>query len=247
MPVRFYPLFAHSGEKGIMTIHVGDGLTASDFLQLLCRFDPAAWCFVPIDERQITCCSSAFLELWAWPPDRIPTAESGISLSDGELPVALTKLGLPSDFFLRLLEAGQNPQGAPQTMVRHDGKRLTVHSSPTFTGDGLPCGRLIWFQVASGPEISSPVLNSMEHARECLARLSAREREVVHLHYDGKTNKAIALITGISEKTVEKHRARIMEKVNVNSSAELIRLVCYANLVSDFHRSDSDSARTAES
>jgi DNA-binding NarL/FixJ family response regulator len=63
---------------------------------------------------------------------------------------------------------------------------------------------------------------------------------VLSLLYDGKTNKAIAFITGISEKTVEKHRARIMLKLNVNSTAELIRLVCYAERIHKPQTNDND-------
>ena len=40
---------------------------------------------------------------------------------------------------------------------------------------------------------------------------------------EGATNKLIAARLGISEKTVESHRAKVMEKIDVNSLAELIR------------------------
>ncbi len=53
--------------------------------------------------------------------------------------------------------------------------------------------------------------------------LTPREREVMDLVVEGATNKLIAARLGISEKTVESHRAKVMEKIDVNSLAELIR------------------------
>jgi FixJ family two-component response regulator len=60
-----------------------------------------------------------------------------------------------------------------------------------------------------------------------LGRLSAREREVMELVIAGRLNKQIAYDLGISEKTVKAHRGRVMEKVDVRSVAELVR-VCEA-------------------
>lgn len=60
-----------------------------------------------------------------------------------------------------------------------------------------------------------------------LARLSAREREVMELVIAGRLNKQIAYDLGISEKTVKAHRGRVMEKAEVRSVAELVR-VCEA-------------------
>ena len=60
---------------------------------------------------------------------------------------------------------------------------------------------------------------------ERIAGLSEREHEVMTLVLDGKTNKSIANELGISIKTVECHRSRMMEKLGVASIAELVRLV----------------------
>lgn len=57
-----------------------------------------------------------------------------------------------------------------------------------------------------------------------LARLSAREREVMESVIAGRLNKQIAYDLGISEKTVKAHRGRVMEKVEVRSVAELVRV-----------------------
>lgn len=57
-----------------------------------------------------------------------------------------------------------------------------------------------------------------------LGRLTAREREVMELVVDGAANKVIAHELGISERTVEIHRSRVMEKMNASSLAQLIRM-----------------------
>jgi FixJ family two-component response regulator len=57
-----------------------------------------------------------------------------------------------------------------------------------------------------------------------LTYLTPREREVMDLVIAGKPNKIIAADLGISPKTVEIHRGRVMEKMQVESVAELVRL-----------------------
>jgi FixJ family two-component response regulator len=60
---------------------------------------------------------------------------------------------------------------------------------------------------------------------ECrLASLTRREREVLERVMAGKPNRVIAEDLVISVKTVEVHRARIMEKLEVRSVAELVQV-----------------------
>jgi RNA polymerase sigma factor (sigma-70 family) len=63
-----------------------------------------------------------------------------------------------------------------------------------------------------------------------LAALTPREREVMRQVVAGKPNKVIADELDLSIKTVEVHRARLMEKLNVNSVAELVRVSMVADL-----------------
>jgi two-component system, LuxR family, response regulator FixJ len=58
-----------------------------------------------------------------------------------------------------------------------------------------------------------------------LESLTSREREVMQMVVDGKPNKIIADRLGVSQKTVEVHRASVMKKMQVDSLAELVRLV----------------------
>ncbi len=63
-----------------------------------------------------------------------------------------------------------------------------------------------------------------EQACALLASLSPREREVMDLLVLGKANKEVADQLGLSTRTVEGHRARLMEKLSCTSLAELVRL-----------------------
>jgi FixJ family two-component response regulator len=63
-----------------------------------------------------------------------------------------------------------------------------------------------------------------------LARLTPREHEVMVMVTNGRANKEIAGNLGVSAKTVEAHRARVMEKMEANSLAELVRMAINANL-----------------
>ncbi|MBV2121859.1 MAG: response regulator transcription factor [Candidatus Thiodiazotropha sp. (ex Ctena orbiculata)] len=63
-----------------------------------------------------------------------------------------------------------------------------------------------------------------------LARLTPREHEVMLMVTNGKANKEIATSLGVSSKTVEAHRARVMEKMEADSLAELVRMAINANL-----------------
>ena len=61
--------------------------------------------------------------------------------------------------------------------------------------------------------------------------LTSREREVLQLLSEGKSNKEIASVTGTSPKTIETHRARIMRKLKIGSLAELIRYAIRNRLI----------------
>jgi two-component system, LuxR family, response regulator FixJ len=78
--------------------------------------------------------------------------------------------------------------------------------------------------------------SEMLEAAERIAALSRREREVLDGLVAGHPNKVIAYELGISVRTVEVHRARMMERLGVRQLAEAIRLAVVASLASGFSR-----------
>jgi DNA-binding CsgD family transcriptional regulator len=53
--------------------------------------------------------------------------------------------------------------------------------------------------------------------------LTVREREVLQLVAEGKTTKEVAQVLGISAKTADSHRTRMMRKLDVHETASLVR------------------------
>jgi two-component system, NarL family, response regulator NreC len=90
--------------------------------------------------------------------------------------------------------------------------------------------------VASGdgyisPAVSGALNDKAKDAGDPVGLLSAREREVLLLIAEGKTNKEIATRLNLSVYTVDSHRGKIMEKLNLHSAGELVRFAMKHGLV----------------
>lgn len=133
---------------------------------------------------------------------------------------------------------------------------LSMYADEGFVHQALQCGvkgyvlkssisdELLWAvrAVANGQTfLSSPiseiVVESAIHPHtpgtenDPLSNLSPREKEVLQLIAEEHTSGEIAKMLFISEKTVEKHRSRLMEKLNVRNLAGLVRLAIKYHLV----------------
>lgn len=75
--------------------------------------------------------------------------------------------------------------------------------------------------------------NELNAIRQRLSTLTAREQELLHLLVSGMANKNIASELGISIKTVENHRASLMDKTGALNAADLVRM---AMLVGGGHK-----------
>jgi len=82
------------------------------------------------------------------------------------------------------------------------------------------------------PGVSDAVLNDYRrHVTDPIDLLTSREREVLQMIAEGKTNKDIANTLNLSVYTVEAHRGRIMEKLNLHSTGELVRFAIRNGLI----------------
>jgi len=85
----------------------------------------------------------------------------------------------------------------------------------------------LWDSVRKALEVDRE--NRLRQARQMqiekrMATLSSGEREVLHLILEGKSNRQIAADLGLSIRTIEDRRARLMKKMQANSVAELVQL-----------------------
>ena len=82
------------------------------------------------------------------------------------------------------------------------------------------------------PGVSEAVLTDYRrHVTDPLDLLTSREREVLQMIAEGKTNKEIATTLKLSVYTVDAHRGKIMEKLNLHSTGELVRFAVRKGLV----------------
>lgn len=88
-------------------------------------------------------------------------------------------------------------------------------------------------EVYISPETSRKTL--LEYGkgtkRDLLATLSPRQREVLRLIAEGRTTKQIAQVLAISVKTVETHRAQLMERLDIHDVAGLVRYAIMVGVI----------------
>jgi len=93
---------------------------------------------------------------------------------------------------------------------------------------------LLAHQTFLSPRISKLVVEGYLRGAEVetpAGQLTPREREIVQLVAEGKSNKEVATALDISVKTVEAHRSHIMHKLNLSSVSELVRYAVRNNIV----------------
>jgi two-component system response regulator NreC len=83
------------------------------------------------------------------------------------------------------------------------------------------------------PAISDAVLTDYrKHVSNPVDLLTSREREILNMIADGKTNKEIATALNLSVYTVESHRGSVMEKLNLHNTGDIVRFAIRNGLIS---------------
>jgi DNA-binding NarL/FixJ family response regulator len=83
------------------------------------------------------------------------------------------------------------------------------------------------------PSVADAVLSDYrKHVTNPIDLLTSREREVLQMIAEGKTNKEIANILELSVYTVEAHRGKIMEKLNLHNTGDIVRFAIRNGLIS---------------
>ncbi|MEZ6060591.1 MAG: LuxR C-terminal-related transcriptional regulator [Planctomycetaceae bacterium] len=197
-------------------------------LRALLAQNKQAWCFLPLDDDVVQLCSREFLALWRIPGEFESgevAIEPGVELTSETFQCAAENLGIAGSWLTDIVTSRH-----PVTITRNDGLSVRAVTQPVFDGDGSPIGRLVSFQVVTNSRSLESIVNRSLQAQARLTVLTPRENEVLRMLYDGFTNKAVAIRMKISDKTVEKHRAKVMDKLGVRNVVELVRLVTEAEI-----------------
>ena len=182
------------------------------------------------------------------------STQEGIAIAERLSPdVALIDLSLPGEGGIEAIRQLRRTRPRVRTVA------LTMHDDPVYLRSVLSAGGSGYVvkraadtellaairAVHEGRTFISPMLAEAEaqealtsseassgaEAEEALARLSARERQVLVLLAHGHTHAEMAEQLGISVKTVETHRARLSEKLGLKTRADLVRLALDAGLL----------------
>ena len=111
-------------------------------------------------------------------------------------------------------ERGNDAAGAHRTDSA--GRRTLVDAIKTLVDEGS-------IEEERGRDDRAEARGESGASGERHAPLTAREREVLRLLADGKSNKEIGVLLNISTRTVETHRARVMRKLGLHSMNQLVR------------------------
>jgi two-component system response regulator NreC len=159
--------------------------------------------------------------------------------------VAVLDIGMP--LMNGLVAARELKRVCPKTktivLTRHDedqyviealraGIRGYVLKNQAATDLVLAIQQVSRGQVYLSPGISSVVVDAyLSKSSLPDDPLSAREHEVLQLIAEGKSTKDVAAILGISVKTAESHRSRLMQKLDIHETASLVRYAVRRGLV----------------
>ena len=131
---------------------------------------------------------------------------------------------------------------------------LTMHASPMYLRRALDTGAVGYVlktgaaeelltaldharrgRIYISPEFGSDVIESVRASAGKVTRsatvLTDRQRQILQLVAEGRQNKEMAEVLGVSVKTVEFHRGRLMAKLNARSVAELTRYAVQEGLI----------------
>lgn len=121
---------------------------------------------------------------------------------------------------------------------------ITGHGDIPMTVSAMKAGATDFLmKPVNDAELLLAIKTALGHASQALAsrieldsihdrlgRLTPRERQVLALVVKGRLNKQVALELGTVEKTIKVHRARVMEKMEAHSLAELVRITDKAGI-----------------
>ena len=184
----------------------------------------------------------------------IPGVEVVAEVTDGRQAVEMVGSTHPDLLLMDISMPGLNGLEATERIVKtHPGVKVIIlsrHDEEAYVWRALRLGAAGYVlkssvitelkaavqRVANGETYFSPQvarrLNKQFHARSPLDRLSSRQREILQLIAEGETTKGIALTLKVSPKTVEYHRAQLMQRLSIFDVPGLVRFAVSNGLIS---------------
>ena|SRR6267154_3665699 len=191
--------------------------------------------------------------------EKIPDVTVAGEASDGREAIELIKEHHPNVVFMDISMRGLNGLEATARITKEFPNVrviiLSMHQNEEYFWQALKAGASGYLlkkaataelasalrRVAAGEiyltrEISNRLvkklpLQHIAHQRSPLEKLTDRQREILQLIAEGQTTKAIALILKVSPKTVEYHRAKLMERLNIFDIPGLVRFALQSGLI----------------
>lgn len=207
-------------------------------LNVVTRESTHQWAYLCHDQEEFTVCSDAFSELYKELAARSADVQS--DFAPGE------------QISLHVQPVFPDSKQLVQLLVARQYQILADYFSPEFDlrfysleGNGASkFGTLLFLESRYMIQFSSErALRTHEAARKIEA-LSPRESEVMTMVVAGMTNQATAVALGLSPKTIEKHRKKMMTKLRVHSVAEVARIAYDAELSAQLLASQSSSRKS---
>jgi len=175
--------------------------------------------------------------------------------ADGREAVRLASTSHPDVAVLDLSMPSMNGLDAAREIIRSEPKTkailLTVHTEDPYVLEALRAGVTGYVlksqapadlvqairetsrgSIYLSPGVSRIVVDAYRGKTDLPSDpLTPREREVLQLVAEGKSTKEVAGILGVSVKTAESHRSRIMEKLDIHETATLVRYAIRRGLI----------------
>jgi DNA-binding NarL/FixJ family response regulator len=192
--------------------------------------------------------------------ERIEGLEVAAEASDGREALELVQTHQPDLVFMDISMKGLNGLEATARILKEFPKIrviiLSMHENEEYFWQALKAGasgyllkraavaelaaavkRVLEGEIYLTRDVSSKLvqklpLQQIAHQKSPLEKLTDRQREILQLIAEGQTTKAIALILNVSPKTVEYHRAKLMERLNIFDIPGLVRFALQTGLIS---------------
>lgn len=131
--------------------------------------------------------------------------------------------------------SGHAEESYVETAIRNGAHGYVLKSSSTedlvHAIHEAAAGRRFLSQAVAGPLIEALLHPGTEVQPDAYESLTTREREVLHLAADGRSNPEIAARLFISRRTVETHRANLLRKLGLRSQTDLVRFAVDRGIV----------------